>query len=60
MAIRGEEGKYSLFVRHEYFLSPQQLLSNFLNFPSITPNDDPLVEGEGCDSWIWAWFPADL
>jgi hypothetical protein len=42
MAIRGEEGKCSLFVRHNYFLSLQQLLSNFLNFLSITPNDDPL------------------
>jgi uracil-DNA glycosylase len=42
MAIRGEEGKRSLFVRHDYFLSPQRLLSNFFNFPSITPNDDPL------------------
>jgi len=42
MAIRGEEGEYSLFVRQDYFLSPQWLLSNFLNFPSITTNDDPL------------------
>jgi CheY-like chemotaxis protein len=35
MAIRGEEGKCSLFVRHDYFLSSQRLLSNFHNFPNL-------------------------
>jgi hypothetical protein len=42
MAIRGEEGEYSLFVRHDYFLSPQRPLSNFPNFPSIYRNDGTL------------------
>jgi hypothetical protein len=33
MAIRGEQEEYSLFVRHDHFLSPQRLLSNFLKLP---------------------------
>jgi hypothetical protein len=35
MAIRGEEGKYSLFVRQDYFLSPQRLLSTFSISPAL-------------------------
>jgi len=34
MAIRGEEGEYSLFIRHDYSLSSPWLLSNFPNFTS--------------------------
>jgi DNA polymerase len=35
MAIRGEEGRYSLFVRHNYFLSPQRLCQTFSISPAL-------------------------
>jgi DNA polymerase len=36
MAIRGEEGGYSLFVRHDYFLSPRSLCQTFPISPAST------------------------
>ncbi|HEY1470251.1 MAG TPA: hypothetical protein VGF61_14505 [Candidatus Acidoferrum sp.] len=42
MAIKGEEGEYSLFVRHDYFRSSPGPLSNFRIFSSIYRKDGPL------------------